>query len=182
MDFTAVLLAFFEFLLTVVMAVGVVYVNYRLAIRTNRDYDTEKELQNRNMGVAILLAACLFSAGMIVKNGIFPVVSMIRLAITSDGTYLSIGTVAALAVAQIVLVFAAAIITISLSLRLFGKLTRNIREGRELQLANPAVGTILAAVVLVVAMFVADSMSSVTKALVPQAPLGTATGTIQIMR
>jgi uncharacterized membrane protein YjfL (UPF0719 family) len=182
MNVTRVLLSLFEFVLTVVMAVGVVYVNYRLSIRTNRDYDAEQELKNRNMGVAILLATCLISAGMIVKNGIFPVVAMVRLAFTSDGAYLTIREVVGIALLQILLVFVAAIFSISVSLRLFGKMTRNIREGKELQAGNPAVGTILAAVVFVVALFVSDCMSSVTKSLVPQAPLGSTTGTVQIMR
>lgn len=178
---TRLLLSLFEFLLTIVMAVAVVYVNYRLAIRTNPDYDTEQEIRNRNMGVAILLAACLVSAGMVVKNGIFPVVSMVRLALTSDGYYLSLLQVAGIAVLQILLVFGAAIFSISFSLRLFGKLTRRIQEGRELTVGNPAVGTILAAVVFVVALFVNDSMSSITKALVPQPSLGTTAGTVEIM-
>lgn len=180
MELKLVLLSLFEVVMTVVLAVVVVYVNYELAIRTNRDYDAEVELQKANMGVAILLAACLVSAGLIVRNGISPVVSMVRLAITSEGVYLSAGTVVLIAVLQVVLVFVTAVITISFSLRLFGRLTRRIKEGRELQLGNPAVGTVLAAVVFVVALFVSDSMGSVTKALVPQAPLGSTVGTIQI--
>jgi uncharacterized membrane protein YjfL (UPF0719 family) len=182
MNITRFLLSLFEFLLTVVMAVGVVYVNYRLAIRTNPDYDAEEELKNKNVGVAVLLAASLFASGMIVKNGIFPVVSMVRLAFTSDESYLPAGEVAGIAALQILLVFAAAIFSVSFSLRLFGKLTRKIKEGKELKAGNPAVGIVLAAVVLVVALFVSDAMSSVTKSLVPQAPLGSTTGTVKIMK
>lgn len=182
MNTTRILLSLFEFLLTVVMAVGVVYVNYRLAIRTNRDYDAEQELKNKNIGVATLLAASLVASGMIVKNGIFPVVSMVRLAFTSDGAYLSLGEVAGIALLQIALVFMASIFSISVSLRLYGKLTRNIEEGKELKAGNPAVGIVLAAVVLVIALFVSDCMSSVTKSLVPQPPLGSTTGTVKIMR
>ncbi len=181
MELTHLLLSLFEVVLTILMAVGVVYTNYRLAIRTNPDYDTEVELEKANMGVAILLAACLVSSGLIVKNGIYPVVAMVRLAITSEGTYLPTTTLIYVAVLQILLVFLTAIITISFSLRLFGKLTRRVKEGRALRDGNPAVGTVLAAVVFVVALFVSDSMSSLTKSLVPQAPLGSTVGTIQIM-
>jgi hypothetical protein len=172
-------LSLFEFLLTILMAVAVVFINYRLAIRTNRDYDAEQQIRDRNMGVAILMAACLVSAGLIVKNGIFPVVSMVRLALTTDGFYLSAVQVAGIALVQLLLVFAAAIFSISFSLRLFGKLTRRVHEGRELAVGNPAVGVLLAAVVFVVALFVSDSMSSITRALVPQPSLGTTTGTIE---
>jgi len=179
---TRILLSLFELLLTVGLAVCAVYVNYRLSIRTNPDYDAEQELKNRNVGVAILLAASLIASGMIVKNGIFPVVSMVRLAYTSEGTYLSLWEVAGVAALQILLVFVAAILSISVSLRLFGKLTRSIQEGKELQVGNPAVGIVLAAVVLVIGLFVSDSMSSLTKSLVPQAPLGRTTGTVEIMR
>jgi len=177
-----ILLSLFEFLLTIGLAVGVVYVNYRLAIRTNSDYDAEQELKNKNVGIAILLAASLFAAGMIVRNGIFPVVSMVRLAFTSDGAYLQPWQVAGVAVLQILLVFAAAVFSLSVSLRLFGRLTRSIQEGKELKAGNPAVGIVLAAVVLVIGLFVSDSMSSLTKALVPQAPLGSTIGRVEIMR
>ena len=177
-----ILLSLFEFLLTIGLAICVVYVNYRLAIRANPDYDAEEELKNRNVAVAIVFAAVLIAAGMIVRNGIFPVVSMVRLAFTSDGAYLKTWQVAGVAVMQILLVFAAAIFSLSVSLRLFGRLTRTIQEGKELKAGNPAVGIVLAAVVLVIGMFVSDSMSSVTKSLVPQAPLGRATGTVEIMR
>lgn len=179
---TRILLSLFEFLLTIALAVGVVFVNYRLSIRTNPDYDAEQELKNKNVGIAILLAASLFASGMIVKNGIFPVASMVRLAFTSDGAYLTPWQVAGVAVLQILLVFAAAIFSLSVSLRLFGRLTRRIQEGKELKAANPAVGIVLAAVVLVIGLFVSDSMSSLTKSLVPQAPLGSTTGTLEIMR
>ncbi|HEX5069858.1 MAG TPA: DUF350 domain-containing protein [Vicinamibacterales bacterium] len=175
---TRILLSLFEFLLTVGLAVCVVYVNYRLSIRTNPDYDAEQELKNKNVGAAALLAACLVTSGMIVKNGIFPVVSMVRLALTSDGAYLTLWQVAGVAVMQILLLFVAAIFSVSVSLRLFGRLTRRIQEGKELTAGNPAVGIVLAAVVLVIGLFVSDSMSSLTKSLVPQAPLGT----VEIMR
>ena len=177
-----ILLSLFEFLLTVGLAICVVYVNYRLAIRTNPDYDLERELKNRNVGLAILFAASLVAAGMIVRNGIFPIVSMVRLAFTSDGAYLPLWQVAGVAVMQILLVFAAALFSLSVSLRLFGRLTRSIQEGPELKAGNPAVGIVLAAVVLVIGLFVSDSMSSLTKALVPQAPLGSTTGRVEIMR
>ena len=124
-----ILLSLFEFVLTIGLAIAVVYVNYRLAIRTNPDYDAEQELKNRNVGVAILLAASVIAAGLIVRNGIFPVVSMVRLAFTSEGAYLPLWQVAGVAVLQLVLLFVAAIFSLSISLRLFGRLTRKIQEG-----------------------------------------------------
>lgn len=170
---TRILLSLFEFTLTVGLAVAVVYINYRLAIRAIPGYDAEQELKNRNVGIAIVLAAGLIAAGMIVRNGIFPVVSMVRLAFTSNGAYLPLWEVAGVALLQLMLVFAAAIFSLSVSLRTFSRLTRTIQEGTELKAGNPAVGIVLAAVVLVIGLFVSDSMSSVTKSLVPQAPLGT---------
>ena len=175
---TRILLSLFEFLLTIGLAVCVVIVNYRLSIRVYPDYDAEQELKNKNVGIAILLAAGLIASAMIVKNGIFPVVSMVRLAFTSDGAYLPLWQVAGIAVLQILLVFAASIFSLSVSLRLFGRLTTRIQEGKEMRVGNPAVGIVLGAVILVIGLFVSDSMSGLTKSLVPQAPLGT----VEIMR
>ncbi len=175
-----VLLSAFEFVLTAVMAVGVVYVNYVLSIRTNADYNAEEELKKQNMGVAILLAAMLFASGLIVKSGIYPAVSMVRLAVASHEAYLPIWQVALIGLAHIPLVFCVAIFTISLSLRFYGRLTTGIDEGAELKKGNPAVGVVLAAVVIVVGMYVSDGVSALTKSLIPQPSLGSVS-TVKVM-
>lgn len=166
------LLALFEFLLTVTLALLVVYGNYRLFIATNRDYDAEAEMKKDNSGVAILLSAMLIAGGLIVREGIYPVVSLVRLYFTSSVPYMNGWQVLGLALGHLGLVFLVAVYTISLSLRFWGRLTSNVKNGEELKRGNFAVGIVLAGVVLVMAIFISDGISRLTKSLIPQPSMG----------
>ena len=172
MNWTSIGLAVFEFLLSAGLGLLVVYVNYRMFIATNPDYDAEAEMKKNNIGVAILLAALLVSAGLIVREGVYPVVNLVRLYFTSPVDYVNAWQLALLIVGHLGLVFIVAIYTISLSLRFWGRLTPNIHEGEELKRANMAVGIVLAGVVAVMALFISDGISRLTKTLIPQPSIG----------
>ncbi len=167
-----VLLAVFEFILTAALSMLVIYFHYRSYIITNSDYDASEELKKNNIAVAILLSAMLVGAGWIVKQGIYPVVNLVRLQLTSPLLNLSMPQVGLIAVLHLMLVFIVAVFTISLGLRFWGRLNRSLRWGEELKKGNVAVGLVLAAVVLVLASFMSDGVSRLTKSLIPQPSLG----------
>lgn len=172
MNWTSIGLAVFEFVLSAGLGLLVVYVNYRMFIATNPDYDAEAEMKKNNVGVAILLAALLVSAGLIVREGVYPVVNLVRLYFTSPVDYVNGWQLVLLIIGHLGLVFIVAIYTISLSLRFWGRLTPNINEGEELKRANMAVGIVLAGVVAVMALFISDGISRLTKTLIPQPSIG----------
>lgn len=172
MNWISIALALFEFVLSAALGLLVVYVNYRLFIATNRDYNAEEEMKKNNIGVAILLAALLVSAGLIVREGIYPVVNLVRLYVTAPVDYVSGWQLALLIVGHLGLVFVVAVYTISLSLRFWGRLTPNVDEGAELKKGNLAVGIVLAGVVAVMALFISEGISRLTKALIPQPSIG----------
>ncbi len=175
MFLTQVLVSLCEFVLTVVMSVLVVYVTYRAMDVTNPDYDAEDELIKGNVAVAILLASLLIASGMMVQKGFQPVVSLFRLYATSPlKESVSNWQMALHAVSHLVMSFVLSVTTISFSLRFFGKLTgsRKLKLGKELKRNNPAVGIVLGAVVLVVAMYVSEGIGSISRALIPQPSIG----------
>lgn len=172
LNLTVILLALCEFLLTAALSVLVVYVNYRLLIVTNRDYDAEEEIRKDNKGVAMLLAGLVLSGGLIVKEGIYPVMNIVRLYFTTPSHEFSGLQLAALAAGHILLVFIIAAFTLSLSLRFWGKLTPHVQNGEELKRGNFSVGIVLTGVVLVVALFMSEGISRLTKSLIPQASMG----------
>ena len=49
MNWTSISLALFEFVLSAVLGLLVVYVNYRMFIATNPDYDAEAEMKKNNI-------------------------------------------------------------------------------------------------------------------------------------
>src|ERR1041384_2248160 len=116
MNYTTIALALFEFVLITVLSLLVVYVNYRLFIVTNADYDAEDEINKDNVAVAILLGALLIPAGLIVKEGIYPAVNMVRLYFTAPVPYLNGWQVLFLSIGDLGLVFAVAVLSMSMSL------------------------------------------------------------------
>lgn len=172
MSWTSIALALFEFVLSAVLGLLVVYVNYRLFIATNPDYNAEDEMKKNNAGVAVLLSALLVSAGLIVREGVYPVSNLVRLYFTSPVDYVNGWQLAGLIVCHLLLVFVVAVYTISLSLRFWGRLTPDISEGQELKKGNLAVGIVLAGVVAVMALFISDGISRLTKSLIPQPSIG----------
>jgi uncharacterized membrane protein YjfL (UPF0719 family) len=172
LNVSVILLSLFEFVLTAGLSVLVVYVNYRLLIVTNRDYDAEQEIKQDNKGVAMLLAGLVIAGGLMVREGIYPVMNIVRLYFTTPQPEFAAWQMLALAAGHIVLVFVIATFTLSLSLRLWGKLTPHVQNGAELKRGNFSVGIVLTGVVLVVALFMSEGISRLTKSLIPQPSIG----------
>jgi uncharacterized membrane protein YjfL (UPF0719 family) len=176
---TSLLISLFEFALLVVMSGLVIYLTYRLFVRANPDFDMEIEIKNGNIAVGILMATILFSASMILEKGLGAVMGMLRLHISAPmQSGLPLWQFLLLVLGHLVMSMVLALFTISLTLRLFGRLGRRISPGKELQKGNIAMGLLLSSVVLVAAFYVGEGVSALSKALVPQPAMGQ----IQIMK
>lgn len=171
---TRLMTSFFEFFLSVVMSGFIIYLTYRVFIKANPDFDMEAEIKKGNVAVGTLVGTILFAASMILQKGLGSVVSMFRLYISAPGeNTLGLGKLALLSAAHLGLAMLLAVITISVTLRLFGRLVRShMHPGEELQKGNLAVGIVLSSVVLVAALYVGEGVSAISKALVPQPSIG----------
>ncbi len=170
---TRIIVSVFEFALAVLMSSLIIALTYRVFIKANPDFDMEAEIKAGNTAVGILVAAILFAASMILQKGLGSVVSMFRMYLSAPGeSSIGLGKLALLTAGHIGLSMALAVITISATLRLFGKLVRSLHAGRELQKGNVAVGIVLSSVVLVAALYVGEGVSAISKALVPQPSIG----------
>ena len=177
---TRVLVSFFEFMLAVIMSGLIIYLTYRVFIKANPDFNMEEEIKKGNVAVGTLVGAILFAASMILQKGLGSVVSMFRMHISAPGeSTLGLGKLALISAAHLGLSMVLAVITISVTLRLFGRLVRShMRPGEELQKGNLAVGIVLASVVLIASLYVGEGVSAISKALGPQPSIGQ----IEIMR
>ena len=170
---TRVLVSVFEFALAVGMSGLVIYLTYKVFIKANPDFDMEEEIKKGNVAVGTLMAAILFSASMILQKGMSSVVSMFRLYMSAPGeNNLGLGKLALLSLGHLGISMLAAVITISVTLRLFGRLGRTLHAGKELQKGNIAIGILLASVVIIACLYVGEGVSAVSKALVPQHSIG----------
>jgi hypothetical protein len=115
----------------------------------------------------------MLAAGLIIQRGIYPVVSLVRLYVTSPlEQTLAPWQLLVYAAAHLIMSFVLAVVTISGTLRFWGRMTVNIQEGKELQKGNVAIGILLASVVIVVSLFIGEGVSSLSKSLIPQPSIG----------
>lgn len=175
MDWLGIFIGACELMLTIMMAVLVVYVTLRALIRTNTDFDEDQEILRGNLSVGILVAALLLAAANIMHGAFKPIAETLHLVLTSplikaaDHWKLALHALGTLALAFFIVVS-----TLSFSLRLFGRLarTKDTRPGIELQKGNVAIGVILSGFVLVISMFVGEGVRSLTDALIPKPSVG----------
>ena len=173
MFFTRVLVSLFEFMLAVLMSGVAIAITYRIFVKANPDFDMSVEMKKGNTAVGTLMAAILYAASMILQKGLTSVVSMFRLHMTAPGqTGFSSLQLVMIGCSHLVVAMMLALMTISVTLRLFGKLSRPLQAGKELERGNLAVGILLGSVVIVAAMYVGEGVSSLSKALVPQPSMG----------
>jgi uncharacterized membrane protein YjfL (UPF0719 family) len=173
MFFTRVVISLVQFGLAVVMSGVVIGLTYRIFVNANPDFDMEAEIKKGNVAVGTLMAAIVFSASMILQQGMSAVVSMVRLHLSAPGQNpFSVPQLFLIAAAHLTIALALALVTISVTLRLFGKLARSLQAGKELERGNVAVGILLSAVVIVAALYVGEGVSALSKALVPQPSMG----------
>jgi len=170
---TRVIVGLFHFLLMVLMSGFVIYWTYRTFIKANPDFDMESEIKKGNIAVGLLVGTILYSASQILLAGAESSISMFRLhmlAPTEENAGLL--KVGGLIFGHLAMSMFLAVISISVTLRLFGRLTKKMEEGKELQKGNIAVGILLSSVVLVSSLYVRDGVSALSKALTPQPSIG----------
>jgi len=174
MFMTRLFVSLFEFGLAVLMSGLIIFVTYKAFVKANPDFDMEEEIKNGNVAVGILMVAILFSASMILREGVSSVVAMVRMHVSMPAErVLSNFQLVMLCLGHLVMAMFMALFTISFTLRLFGKLERpRMRPGEELKKGNVAVGLLLACVVIVASIYVGFGVSAVSKALVPQPSIG----------
>ena len=169
-----ILVSIFEFLLSVCMSVLIVYWSYRGFARMNRNaYDAQKEIYKGNLAVAVLMGSLMYASALVMRESIFPVMSIVTVGITSggEGGY-SYGLLAAHAAGHLLFGFLLSIGCVQVALRAFSWLNHRLDENKAIKDGNTAVAVIMSSVVLVVAMYVQSGVGALTKSLIPQPQLG----------
>lgn len=168
-----VLTSMMHFTLMVVMSGAVIFITYRVFIKANPDFDMEKKIKEGNIAVGLLVGTILYSASSILMAGADSSIHMMRmhmLAPADDGP--SALKLAGLILAHLSVSMLLAVFSISVTLRMFGRLTKEMEEGKELEKGNIAVGILLSSVVLVSSIYIKDGVGALSKALTPQPSIG----------
>jgi uncharacterized membrane protein YjfL (UPF0719 family) len=170
---TRVVVSLFDFILMVVMSAFVIALTYRIFVKANPDFHMGQEIKKGNVAVGILMAAILISASYILMAGTESSIAMFRMHMLAPSEENeSLLRILGLIVAHLSISMMLAVVSISVTLRMFGRLERELRAGKELQSGNLAVGILLAAVVVISSMYVREGVSALSKALTPQPSIG----------
>ena len=164
----------FQFILGVLMAGFVIYYTYRAFIKANPDFDMEEAIKKGNVAVGILVSTNVYCASMMLHKSLQSVFTMIKMYVYSPGDYtIGVFHLGLIAIAHIVLTLVLAMLTISITLRLFGMMVRpRIHAGKELEKGNVAVGILLSCVVFIATAYVGNGIDTMSKSLVPQPSIG----------
>lgn len=170
---TRVIVSLFDFALMVVMSAFVIAITYRIFIKANPDFHMGEEIKKGNTSVGILVSFILLSASYILMAGTESSINMFRMHMLAPSEENeSVLKIIGLILAHLSVSMILAVISISVTLRMFGRLERELHAGKELQKGNLAVGVLLGAVVLISSMYVREGVSALSKALTPQPSIG----------
>lgn len=174
MFWTRVTISLVEFILSAVLAVFITFWSYRSFSRFNKAYNAQDEIYKGNVAVAILMAALMYGTAMIMRESIYPVVSIVTVWISGDveGGHEFL-TLAMYAAGHLIFGFLLSVSCVHMAMRLFGWLNRDIDEDKEIARGNVSVAIIVSAVILIVSMFMQQGAGAITKSLIPQPKLGT---------
>jgi uncharacterized membrane protein YjfL (UPF0719 family) len=169
---TRIYVSLFDFILMVVMSAFVIALTYRIFVKANPDFHMGQEIKKGNVAVGVLMASILVSASYILMAGTESSVAMFRMHMLAPSEGESMLDIFGLILAHLAISMILAVISISVTLRMFGRLERELRAGKELQAGNLAVGILLAAVVAISSMYVREGVSALSKAMTPQPSIG----------
>jgi hypothetical protein len=158
-------LALFQLILSLILAVLVAFITFRLF----RYFLVKRyKIELSNVSFSILLSAVLLSVANILSGIINPLLNVIRtLNEYEKSTNVFILKSLQYIVFFIGLGFLVAFVVIGLGLYLFTILTRNIHELEEISHDNKAVGILTGVIILVIAIFVKDSVVFLLESLIP---------------
>jgi uncharacterized membrane protein YjfL (UPF0719 family) len=174
MFLTRLILSLAEFALSLLLAALVIVSTYRGFLRLMPHMNGEEEIRKGNAAVAVQLASLMVGAALIAEKAIYPVIGILMLALTGGSAGAKgLALMAAYAMGHLLLGFLLSVCCVWLSLKFFELLTGPMDEDGEIRRGNVPVAIVLAAVVLVLSMYMKEGVSSMTKSLVPQPQLGT---------
>lgn len=165
MDYKVFSLALLQLTISLILAVLMAYATFKIfRYVLTRKYKIELD----NIAFAILTSAILYAVGSIVSGVIKPMLNLIRTLDENAKTTLDyIWNSMQYSMLFIGLGFLVSFIVTITGLYLFTFLTRTINEFEEISKDNRAVGLITGVIIIVIALFVKDSVDLLLESLIP---------------
>ncbi len=173
MFITRLILSLAEFGLSIFLSLLVIFSSYKGFLWMSPQMDAEAEVHKGNVAVAIMLASLMAGSALIMRQSIYPVVSILMVGLTgeSGGAWGAL-RLAGYAAGHLAFGFLLSVACVQISLKAFEKLTGDLDEEEAIRKGNVAVAVLLAAVVLILSTYMEQGVSALTKSLIPQPKLG----------
>ena len=173
MHLQQILLGLIELLVSIFISFILIAGSYRFFIFITPRFDEERQLKKKNTAVGIVLGGILIGEVLVVKQAIYPVMSVIQLFILGEErNFLNYLEMIGLSLGYVLLAGILALGCILFSFWAFNKLTPRIDQYEEIKNNNIAVAVFMALFILGICILISDGVSGLTKALIPFPEIG----------
>jgi len=160
-------------LVSIIVVIISLYFSYKIFLKLTRDLDEIKEIKKGNIAVGLFLASVMIGIGLILFKTIYPIMGTFNTyIIKSDVILLNIAKWLGYMLLYLFLSLSTGILSVWFSIKVFCNMTKDIDEMKEIKNNNIAVAIFVAAIVLIVAYFIGNGISSLLAGIIPNPSLG----------
>jgi uncharacterized membrane protein YjfL (UPF0719 family) len=167
-----VLIGIFELAISLSLGFLTVWFAFKMLAKLTPQIDDFEAIRGNNAAVGILFGATILSAGLVVKQAAYPMVSSLQTGLHKGLSWLDALKLIGIVLFSVALVMAISLIAVWTAVRLFLRLTRDIDEMAEIRRNNVAVAIILGCMIVVIGLFLGQGIQSLLASIVPVPAFG----------
>ena len=157
----------FHLVLSFLLALITTFGSFKIFEKLTRNIDEVSELKSNNVAVSIMMGGMLLSSAIIIKTVARPAISTLQVHLYEGITGLTVLKTLGFLAAYVAGAMVLAITAVWVAVWCFMVLTRKMDELAEIKNNNVAVAIILAVVLVIMGLFLADGINSFLNAVVP---------------
>lgn len=166
MNLTVLLSAITTVIFSLILAIFVLFLGFRLFSRLTRTIDEEEELQNNNIAVALLSGSLIFSLAYMMRSSVYPLVrDFFSILFYNEGGAERMVLGFALIILQFLVALLVSIGSLWLGVKGFSWLTRNIDEFEEIRHNNIAVAILMSVIIITLALFLHEGVEKLLQVI-----------------
>jgi uncharacterized membrane protein YjfL (UPF0719 family) len=168
MDVSSILAGLVAFAVSVLAAVLLVFVTYRLNTMVTRRVDEEQLLLSGNHSVAVALGAIVLSQALLLRHAVFPTMVMVRDLFVRPGGLSRVLLVTGQCLLFFLVIGILSFGSVAIATWLFSRMTRAIPEREEILKGNLSLAIFFAFVVVGIALIINEGIADLARSLIPE--------------
>lgn len=172
MDTSAIVAGIVAYAVSVIAAILLVFVTYRLNTLLTSKIDEERLLLSGNRSVAIGLGAILLSQAILMRHAVFPTMVVVRDLFLKPVSWSAAAWVLGHCLAFFLIVGVLAFGSVAIATWLFTKMTGPLPEREQILKDNVAVAILFAFVIVGVTLIVNEGLEDLSRSIIPPPSTG----------